>query len=229
MNRVPICMMTAFCGVATALVVGCSRQTPSLDEEIAALTTTWTGFKTIGASSNKWALLERVASVENADEKTRLVKTLYVRMRSTPEEILAHDRHDNFYIFNEKMNFARSCAWTLISDTNDCQTAAREGWRLEASWIDDLERLIALTESDWHAGVYDEDAPPPKREAWAFASRVRRIYELYFKYSFCVAGTYRRLPETVRHAFVEQIKRDFFHRKGMSLVDLAAFPPAFRK
>ena len=91
--------------LAISLVVGCSPRKVSLDEEISELPVAWSGFKTIGASSNNWALLDRVSAVEDDNEKIRLVIKLRNRLRSRPEEILANDRKGNHYIFNEKMRF----------------------------------------------------------------------------------------------------------------------------
>ena len=51
--------------LAISLVVGCSPRKVSLDEEISELPVAWSGFKTIGASSNNWALLDRVSAVED--------------------------------------------------------------------------------------------------------------------------------------------------------------------
>ena len=61
-----------------------------------------------------------------------------------------------------------------------------------------------------------------------FASYVRWKYECYFTCMFanCI-DTYRRLPESARPAFADQIRRDFFGRRGMSFVDMKPFPPAF--
>ncbi|MGN0846665.1 MAG: hypothetical protein ACI4RA_04690 [Kiritimatiellia bacterium] len=228
MTKMVMRMTMPACGLALALAAGCSPRTPTLEDEIAALPVEWTGFKTLGASSNNWAMLDRVMAVGDAGERVRLVKALYVHMRSTPEEILAKDR-DNLYVFGEKTHFAGSCAGRLISDTNAYPSAAFEGWRLEALWLDDLERLIDLTEADWNGGKYDSFAPQRAKDAWGFAARVRRKYELYFRYSFGEYGTYKRLPEELRPAFVEQFRRDFFHRRGVSLADLSEFPPAFRE
>lgn len=216
--------------LAISLVVGCSPRKVSLDEEISELPVAWSGFKTIGASSNNWALLDRVSAVEDDNEKIRLVIKLRNRLRSRPEEILANDRKGNHYIFNERMRFEESCSWRLISCTNQNPRMVFEGWKLKAEWIDGLEELDRLTAKDWNGGVYDRHASEEARNAWSFASRVRRVYDLYFKYTFssCV-GSYRGLPPSSRPAFVEQIKRDFFHRKGMALVDLSVFPPEFKK
>ena len=96
-------------------------------------------------------------------------------------------------------------------------------------WLDDMEHLILLTEEDWHEGKYDKHASQREKDTWNFAALIRRNYELYFKYSFSVRGTYDRLPESFRPIFVEQIKRDFFGRGGMKYVDLDEFPPEFRK
>ena len=53
---------------------------------------------------------------------------------------------------------------------------------------------------------------------------------MYFKYHFAddVFVSYRLLPEANRPAFVEQIKRDFFHRPEMKFVDRTRLPEAFR-
>lgn len=94
---------------------------------------------------------------------------------------------------------------------------------------DDLERLSDMTEKAWNNGAYDRHASMAEKKTWEFASQVRQVYDRYFKYGFDPRGTYGRLPEPTRRNFTEQVRRDFFNRKGMSLVDRESFPPAFKE
>lgn len=214
--------------LALFVASGCTPRTTTLEDEVASHPDVWARHWQWGASSNHWALLDRVVAVDDVQRRIRLVTALRNRLRRTPEEMLADC--GNLNVFDQRIHFARSCAERVEGKDKD-PTALATSWKLEASWIDDVERLMELTEKDW----YNErgkkwDAPLRDREIRAFSAHIRRLYELFFEKTFssCV-GTYNRLPESARPAFVEQIKRDFFHRRGMKYVDMNDFPPAFRK
>ena len=210
--------------LALCLMIGCSPHVPTLDEEIANQPDEWGMGWQIGASSNNWALLDRVVAVEDVQERIRLVSALREHFRHPPEQLLADCGKGTVFrnnAFRMRIAFASSCADRLIRDRNSDPAALFAGWRLMALWLDDLELLIELTEKDWNGGKYggEWDVPPRTEEIREIAFLARRKYEMYFKYSINFAYTYRKLPESVRPAFVEQIKRDFFHRPGMKLVD----------
>ena len=55
--------MFAFALFAICLMVGCSPNLPTLDEEVASHPDTWDRHWQWGASSNHWALLERAGAI----------------------------------------------------------------------------------------------------------------------------------------------------------------------
>ncbi len=207
------------------LVVGCSPRVLTLDEEIASQPDEWSVDYRSGASSNNWALLDRVVAAEDVHERIRLVSALREHFRHPPERLLADCGKGTVFrndAFSKRLDFARSCASRLINDRNASPVALFAGWRLRALWLDDLERLIELTEQEWNGGKGcppEWNEPPNKAEIRMIALVVRGIYKHYFTYDINFAYTYRKLPESVRSAFVEQIKRDFFNRPGMKYVD----------
>lgn len=210
------------------LFMGCSPHITSLDREIEEHQDRWDRHWQWGASSNHWALLDRIVSVEDVHDRIRLVGAIKGKLWKSPKQQLADYGDDN--VFDQRMSFVRSCASRLTGDKHFNPEALVAGWKLNASWLDDLENLMDLTEQVWNGGEEDVQAPQGTRNLWNLAFKVRREYELYFKYTFaCCVDTYRHLPESARPAFVEQIKRDFFHRRGMKYVDMNDFPPAFRK
>ena len=211
--------------LALCLVIGCSPHVPTLDEEIANQPDEWGMGWQFGASSNNWALLARVVAVEDVQERIRLVTALQAHFRHPPEQLLADCGKGTVFrnnAFRMRIAFASSCADRLIRDRNSDPAALFAGWRLRALWLDDLERLIELTEQEWNGGKGcppEWNEPPNKAEIRMIALVVRGIYKHYFTYDINFAYTYRELPESVRPAFVEQIKRDFFNRPGMKYVD----------
>ena len=212
--------------ILLCIVVGCSPRGTTLDEEIARLPDVWGAGRRQGVASNSWILLDRVLSVPNVRERIRLVAALQSHFRYSPERILAECGKD--HAFSARLGFVRECAYRLTDDGGNVPEVLVAAWRLEAHWLYDLERLIDLTEEVWNDGKYDGGASQEVRDMWGLAVNVRWMYELYFKNTFssCV-GVYRRLPESARPAFADQIRRDFFGRRGMSFVDMKPFPPAF--
>ena len=211
--------------LALCLMIGCSPHVPTLDEEIANQPDEWGMGWQIGASSNNWALLARVVAVEDVQERIRLVTALQAHFRHPPEQLLADCGKGTVFrnnAFRMRIAFASSCADRLIRDRNSDPAALFAGWRLRALWLDDLERLIELTEQEWNGGKGcppEWNEPPNTAESRMIALVVRGIYKHYCTYDINFAYTYRELPESVRPAFVEQIKRDFFNRPGMKYVD----------
>ena len=211
--------------LALCLMIGCSPHVPTLDEEIANQPDEWGMGWQIGASSNNWALLARVVAVEDVQERIRLVTALQAHFRHPPEQLLADCGKGTVFrnnAFRMRIAFASSCADRLIRDRNSDPAALFAGWRLRALWLDDLERLIELTEQEWNVGKGcppEWNEPPNNAQIRMIALVVRGIYKHYFTYDINFAYTYRELPESVRPAFVEQIKRDFFNRPGMKYVD----------
>ena len=210
--------------LALCLMIGCSPHVPTLDEEIANQPDEWGMGWQIGASSNNWALLARVVAVEDVQERIRLVTTLQAHFRHPPEQLLADCGKGTVFrnnAFRMRIAFASSCADRLIRDRNSDPAALFAGWRLEALWLDDLERLIELTEKDWNGGKYipEWDESPRVTEIRTIARLARDKYRHYFTYNIDFGSTYRELPESARPAFAAQIKRDFFHRPGMKYVN----------
>jgi len=208
-----------------AIVMGCSPRRLSLDDEITKAPDSWSSSWKFGASSNNWALLERVSRVDDTHERIRLTASIRDHFKHSAARDLAECTTDAS--FDIRMTFLQACAYRLIEDADPHAVLA--GWNLMAMWLDDLEQLAEVTGKAWNNGVYNRHAPQKEKAEWGFASKVRQTYDQYFKYSFNVQASYKRLPESIRSAFVEQIKRDFFHRKGMAFVDLSAFPPEFRE
>ena len=210
--------------LALCLMIGCSPHVPTLDEEIANQPDEWGMGWQIGASSNNWALLARVVAVEDVQERIRLVTALQAHFRHPPEQLLADCGKGTVFrnnAFRMRIAFASSCADRLIRDRNSDPAALFAGWRLEALWLDDLERLIELTEKDWTGGKYipEWDESPRVTEIRTIARLARDKYRHYFTYNIDFGSTYRELPESARPAFAAQIKRDFFHRPGMKYVN----------
>ena len=210
--------------LALCLMIGCSPHVPTLDEEIANQPDEWGMGWQIGASSNNWALLARVVAVEDVQERIRLVTALQAHFRHPPEQLLADCGKGTVFrnnAFRMRIAFASSCADRLIRDRNSDPAALFAGWRLEALWLDDLERLIELTEKDWNGGKYipEWDESPRVTEIRTIARLARDKYRHYFTYNIDLGSTYRELPESTRPAFAAQITRDFFHRPGMKYVN----------
>ncbi len=216
--------MFALWFLAICSAAGCSPRVPTLDEEIANQPDEWSMDYRSGAYSNNCALLARVVAVEDVQERIRLVTALQAHFRHPPERLLADCGKGTVFrndAFHKRICFASSCASRLISDRSADPAALFAGWRLRALWLDDLERLIELTEKEWNDGKYIPKWDDPQRltEIRGIALQVRDIYKHYFTYSINFGTTYRELPKSARPAFVEQIKRDFFHRPGMKYID----------
>ena len=107
-----------------------------------------------------------------------------------------------------------------------------EGWKITAEIVKDLETLIRLTGPEWRMRMqkrHDDKMTEEyeklrkgnrggmmsfssQREApeIRFADNVRREYVNFFKRSFAGASSYRMLPDEMKPALVEILKRDFF-------------------
>ncbi len=211
--------------LALCFAVGCSPHVPTLDEEVANQPDEWSMDYRSGAYSNNCALLDRVMAVEDVHERIRLVTALQTHFRHPPERLLADCGKGTVFrndAFHKRISFAGSCASRLTRDRSADPAALFAGWRLRTLWLDDLERLIKLTEKEWNGGkcsTPEWDEPPSKAEIRMIALQARSIYKNYFTYSIDFVSTYRKLPKSDRPAFVAQIKRDFFHRPGMKYID----------
>lgn len=213
--------------VALYVVSGCSPHVRTLDDEISEQPDRWSPSWKYGASSNNWVLLDRAVATTDSRDRIRLVSKLQGHFRHSPDRMIAERGKD--HDMRMRFDFAQDCAVRLINDENGNPEVVSAGWKLQAIVLDDLEYMIKLTEKDWNEGKFDKQACREAKDAWSFASDVRRLYELYFKYSFSrFIGSYWKLPESARPAFVEQIRRCFFHRPGMKFVDRSDFPEAFK-
>ena len=150
--------------VLLCLVVGCSPRVPTLDEEIARQPDEWSLSPEFGASSNNWALLDRVLAIENVWERIRLVSALQTHFRHASKQIPANSR--NLNTFNARLMFMLACSSRLADRANGSQVALTAAWRLKARWLDDLERLVDQTEEVWNNGRYARGASQEIREMW---------------------------------------------------------------
>ena len=101
---------------------------------------------------------------------------------------------------------------------------------MEAELLNDLESLIGLTERDWNKGKHPGRMSRQLRRRYNYAYRVRHRYMIYFKFNLpsCI-GSYHRLPASHRDVFLQQIRADFFGRRGIEHVDWKHFPAPFQR
>ena len=204
-----------------AFVGGCAPDAQTLDMEISETPDSWGPHYRTGPSTNIFSLLDRVMSVNDPRERIRLSRSMRSKFWHEPEWFVER-LEDRFMETQRFLLMGRSSA-NLIFGTNATPETVFAGWRIESELLDDLERITALTGPEW---VEEKESERAKRRF--FASQVRRRYEHYFMFKLpgCTAS-YNHLPLEQRPAFVEQVKRDFFGRKGMEKVDVHSLPKAF--
>ena len=140
------------CTLCTALV-GCMRreQMTTLDEAIDALPDEWGPHFNAGASSNNYAVLDRVIAETNVQERIRLAWKLFNHFRHTPEWYVEHLEGGNKK--RERHDFFGKCARTLIFGANSTPETVIAGWKMEAETIRDLDEIIKLTGAEWQDAV----------------------------------------------------------------------------
>ena len=219
---------------AACVLAGCSRPEPTLDETLDALSDDWGERYRIGTSySNSYAVLKRVIAVTNVEERIRLAWKLYGHFRRSPEWCVEHQ--DGGLKREHRINFLCSCAWKLRISPNSTPETIIEGRKMDAETIRDLAEILRLTEPEWpdrgqrrheakeftryeefmkrlkehHRQMYSNLAPRQKSEI-EYAIDVRLRWYHYFLSNLTVDEDYSRLPDKMKPAFVEMLKRDFF-------------------
>lgn len=229
-------------------VAGCTRrekapdlQLPTLDEAIDALPDTW-GFWSAGEPAcytNKYAVLKQVSALTNVKERIRLTRKLINHFRHTPEWYVEH--LDGGFRKSQRHDFFGNCAWPLIFGTNATPETVIAGWEIEAETLRDMEAVIRLTGTKWqdtmrkrHEARIEDDL---KNKGIAsgyspelvFAAEIRRRYYFFFL-SFGGDASYRKLPDDMKPAFIEQMKRDFFiYSDVTNAFTWKTFPPELKE
>ena len=176
-------------------------------------------------------MLKRVSSLSNEVDRIRLFRLLFSRFDHDPEwylENLEELRRDGFC---SRFGFKTSCIGRLVTDRNSSSDAIFAGWNLARQFEERLDVFKTVTREIFAQGPGKWDETGLQQGRWHFAAKIRDMNELYFKFQFAdeVYLSYDNLPEEHRPAFVEQIKRDFFHRPEMKFVDRSRLPEAFRQ
>ena len=205
------------------------------------------------SSTNNYAMLDKVIAVTNVPERIRLAWKLYNHFRRTPEWYVEHK--DGGLAERHRHDFLSHCAWQLRCSTNSTPETILAGWEMEAETIRDLVKVIQLTGPEWQERMqkrYDvEEAAKfaafrrrlkehggstysylSQKEApeIRFARDVRHRYDFFFKYQFRGNESYLRLPENMRPAFIEQLKRDFFiYSDATNALMWKMFPPELKE
>ena len=221
--------------IGTACVLaGCSRPEPTLDEAIDALTDDWGGRYKIGTSySNNYAVLKRVIAVTNVEERIRLAWKLYGHFRRTPEWCVEHQ--DGGFKAERRLRFLHSCSMELGTSPNSTPETIIERRKMDAETIRNLAEVLSLTEPKWpdrgqkryetkeftryeefmnrlweHRRQMYYNLTPRQMLEIEYAMDVRTRWYNFFRYDLVLCEDYSRLPDKMKPAFIEQLKRDFF-------------------
>ena len=228
-----------FC--VTCTIIGCSREEPiqSLDEVIDALPDEWGTRHNTGASSNNFAVVDRINGVTNVLERIRLSWKLFNHFRHTPEWHVEH--LGGGFSRGQRYALLCNCSWNLMVGTNTTPETILAGWKIRAEIIKDLEGVIRLTDLGWQEILrrqFDAKIESDLKKYGTaggsskeldFAAEVRQDYDRYFKCSFTGGASYRRLPNDMKSEFVELLKRDFFRCSGMTNVNMKNYPPELKE
>ena len=241
--------------ICTACVLaGCSRPEPTLDEAIDALTDDWGERYKIGASySNNYAVLKRVIAVTNAEERIRLAWKLYNHFRRTPEWCVEH--RDGGLKKEHRLNFLTSCSWELRTSPNRTTETIIAGRKMDAETIRDLAEILRLTEPEWpdrgqnsheaeeftrceefmkrlkeHRRQMYSNLTPGQMSEIEYALDVRTQWYHYFRLDLTVDYEYHSIPDKMKPAFIEQLKRDFFiYSDVTNFCNWKHFPPKLKE
>ena len=221
-----------------AVIAECVHLEPTLDEAIDALPDEWGPHFNAGASSNNYAVLDRVIAETNVQERIRLAWKLFNHFRHTPEWYVEHLEGGNKK--RGRHDFFGKCARTLIFGTNSTPETVIAGWKMEAETIRDLDEIIKLTGAKWQDAVrkrlnvrIDEDLKK-KGIASGSSDELEFAYEVrwrHFRFFHLFAGSesYVNLPDEMKPSFVEQLKRDFFIYNSMTnAFMMEKFPPELK-
>lgn len=193
-------------------------------DEIKSLPDRWGGDWRTGASSNNYAMLSRVAAFPDVHQRIALVRALRDHFRK-PHKWYAVDGRgkDGAY---DRLQFLDMCAGCLVHDRNATADAVMAGWRMRSENLDDLERILRSIDGQGGGG---QDAWCADGTRLNFAHRLRRRYAMFFADRlYDCACSYRNLPPERQTDFVEQVKRDFFGRRGMKNFRVGSLPEPFR-
>lgn len=220
--------MIACSAILLCACCGCRQEGKSLEDEIVALPDEWGMDIREGATSNNFEMLSRVMAVSNVSERIRLARLAREHFWHRPEWFVTNSV--NPYHERLRFSFVYNCSSRLIFGKNATPETIIAGWRMDAENLNDIEKMCELTDAALNGERRTGKATDAESVKRHFSNLVHRDYDQYFRCQFdsCVSS-FKTLPPSYRPAFVEQIKRDFFHRKGMALVDLSVFPPEFRK
>ena len=242
------------CIYAFCALTGCARRESSLDEAIDALPPDeWGPYSIVqGIATNNYMVLNQVIALTNVKERIRLTWKLYNHFRHTPEWYVEH-REGGFRKRN-RHDFFGNCAYKLMWGTNATPETIIEGWKMEAETIRDQMELIRLTGPEWQARMqkrYEVEEAARYAEfrrrlkahgggpasyyhqkvapEIGYASDARWRLKNYFRYGFSGAASYRKLPDEMKPAFIERLKRDFFiYSEVTNAFMWKTFPPELK-
>ena len=205
------------------------------------------------SSTNNYAMLNRVIALTNVKERIRLTWKLYNHFRRPPEWYVEH--REGGFGNRYRHDFFGNCASKLMCGTNATSETIIEGWKMEAETIRDQVKLISLTGPEWQermqkryeaketaryadfkrrlkehgCGVYSYLSQKEAPEI-GYARDVRWRFKRYFAYEFTGDASYRKLPDDMKPAFIEQMKRDFFiYSDVTNAFTWKTFPPELKK
>ena len=188
----------------------------------------------IGTSyANNYAVLKRVIAVTNVEERIRLAWKLYGHFRRSPEWCVEHQ--DGGSGKRRRLSFLYNCSWELRTSPNGTPETTIEGWKMAAETIRNLAEILRLTEPEWpdrgqnsheakeftryeefvrrlkkHRRKMCSNLTPRQALEIKYAGDVRAEWYNYFRHGLTVNEYYGKLPDRMRSAFIEQLKRDFF-------------------
>ena len=246
------CIVAAAITIATfvALAAPLPQPEPTLDEIIDALPDEWGERRSLGIASNNYVVLNRITAMTNVKERIRLTWKLYDHFRHSPEWYVEHREGGLESPNRNRHDFFGCCAWKLIAETNVTPETIVSGWKMEAETIRDLAEVIRLTGPEWQEQMQKRHEAKLEKEflerrkkhrgTVSFLSQrtapeieyVRAVEARMYNFFRLFAGheSFQRLPDEMKPAFVEQMKRDFFIYNYMTNVYfLKQFPPELKK
>lgn len=190
------------------LVCACCKERTDLESEIDKLTDSWGPGSRIGASADKWSVIDRIGEMTNTTEKVRLVRKAVDRFLAMHEKCVIHCDSESVYLAREC--FIRSCYDILVRDKERRPDIIIEGWEMVSKWLDVVE------------GIRDsmKDGKVLSKEQIDLVGYSERQYFLYFRYTFATAiyGSLICIPEKSRGSMVKLIRERFINRRGIEYV-----------